>query len=60
MTAEEPRTVVVTGASTGIGAACAQYLEEKGFRVFATVRKQSDADAIVARGRSRLKLLAAT
>jgi NAD(P)-dependent dehydrogenase (short-subunit alcohol dehydrogenase family) len=57
MTAEEPRTVVVTGASTGIGAACAQYLDEKGFRVFATVRKQSDADAIVAPGRSRLKPL---
>jgi NAD(P)-dependent dehydrogenase (short-subunit alcohol dehydrogenase family) len=54
MAAEEPRTVVVTGASTGIGAACAQYLDEKGFRVFATVRKQSDADGIAARGRSRL------
>ena len=51
MAAEEPRTVVVTGASTGIGAACAQYLDEKGFRVFATVRKQSDADGIAARDR---------
>lgn len=57
MTAEEPRTVVVTGASTGIGAACAEYLGEKGFRVFATVRKQSDAEAIAARGRSCLKPL---
>jgi len=57
MAAEETRTVVVTGASTGIGAACAQYLDEKGFRVFATVRKQSDADGIAALGRSRLKPL---
>lgn len=57
MAAEEPRTVVVTGASTGIGAACARYLDEKGFRVFATVRKQSDADAIAARSRSRLQPL---
>jgi NADP-dependent 3-hydroxy acid dehydrogenase YdfG len=39
MTAENPRSIVVTGASTGIGAACARYLDEKGFRVFATVRR---------------------
>ena len=51
---DEPRTVVVTGASTGIGAACAHYLDEKGFGVFATVRKQSDADKIAALGRPRL------
>jgi NAD(P)-dependent dehydrogenase (short-subunit alcohol dehydrogenase family) len=51
---DEPRTVVVTGASTGIGAACAHYLDEKGFGVFATVRKQSDADRIAALGRPRL------
>jgi len=60
MAAEEPRTVVVTGASTGIGAACAQYLDEKGFRVFATVRKQSDADGIAARGRLKPLLLDVT
>jgi len=54
MVADEPPTVVVTGASTGIGAACARYLDEKGFRVFATVRKQSDADRIAALGRPRL------
>src|SRR3990172_4178648 len=54
MTAAEPRTVVVTGASTGIGAACAQYLDGKGVRVFAAVRKQSDADRIAAFGRPRL------
>ncbi len=54
MTADTLRTVVVTGASTGIGAACAQYLDEKGFRVFATVRRQSDADRIAALGRPRL------
>jgi NAD(P)-dependent dehydrogenase (short-subunit alcohol dehydrogenase family) len=57
MAAEEARTVVVTGASTGIGAACALYLDEKGFRVFATVRKQADADRIAAMGSSRLEPL---
>jgi NAD(P)-dependent dehydrogenase (short-subunit alcohol dehydrogenase family) len=55
MAVEETRTVVVTGASTGIGAACAQYLDERGFRVFATVRKQSDAERIAALGSARLE-----
>jgi NAD(P)-dependent dehydrogenase (short-subunit alcohol dehydrogenase family) len=50
MAAAELSSVVVTGASTGIGAACAQFLAKKGLRVFATVRKQSDADRITAAG----------
>jgi NAD(P)-dependent dehydrogenase (short-subunit alcohol dehydrogenase family) len=54
---EEPRSIIVTGASTGIGAACAQYLDERGFRVFATVRKQTDAERIAALGSSRLQPL---
>ena len=57
MAVEEPRSVVVTGASSGIGAACARYLDEKGFRVFATIRKQQDADEIAALGSSRLEPL---
>ena len=57
MAVEEPRSVVVTGASSGIGAACAQYLDEKGFRVFATIRKQSDGAEIAALGSSRLEPL---
>jgi NAD(P)-dependent dehydrogenase (short-subunit alcohol dehydrogenase family) len=57
MAIEEPHSVVVTGASSGIGAACARYLDEKGFRVFATVRKQQDADEIAALGSSRLEPL---
>ena len=54
MVAVDPPSVVITGASTGIGAACARYLDEKGFRVFASVRKQADADRIAALGRPRL------
>jgi NAD(P)-dependent dehydrogenase (short-subunit alcohol dehydrogenase family) len=57
MAVEESRAVVVTGASTGIGSACARYLDEKGFRVFATARKQVDADRIAAMGSSRLEPL---
>jgi NAD(P)-dependent dehydrogenase (short-subunit alcohol dehydrogenase family) len=34
--------VLVTGASTGIGAACVAHLARAGFRVFAGVRRQQD------------------
>ncbi|MDX1884870.1 SDR family NAD(P)-dependent oxidoreductase [Mycolicibacterium sp. 120270] len=38
--------VVVTGASTGIGAATARELAGRGFHVLAGVRRERDADAI--------------
>ena len=41
--------VVITGTSTGIGAASALLLAEKGFRVFAGVRNGADGEALVAR-----------
>ena len=36
------RSVVVTGASSGIGEACALALDRRGFRVFAGVRSPDD------------------
>lgn len=42
--------IVVTGASTGIGAASARELARKGFHVLAGVRREVDADALVADG----------
>ena len=36
------KTVLVTGASTGIGFDCVRVLVENGFNVIATVRKESD------------------
>lgn len=36
------QSVIITGASTGIGAACALELHHRGFRVFAGVRKAAD------------------
>src|SRR5258705_10620737 len=39
-------SVVITGASTGIGWATAKLLLDRGFRVFGSVRKQADADRL--------------
>jgi NAD(P)-dependent dehydrogenase (short-subunit alcohol dehydrogenase family) len=41
-----PRSVVVTGASSGIGHASALMLARSGFRDFAGVRKEEDAGAL--------------
>jgi NAD(P)-dependent dehydrogenase (short-subunit alcohol dehydrogenase family) len=43
---ESRRSVVVTGASTGIGRATVAALVSEGFLVFATVRRLDDADAL--------------
>lgn len=45
---QEPimKSVVITGASTGIGWATAKLLLERGFRVFGSVRKPADADRL--------------
>lgn len=40
------KSVVVTGASTGIGWGCAKVLATNGFHVFGSVRKQADAERL--------------
>ena len=40
------KSVVVTGASTGIGWGCVKILVKKSFKVFGSVRKQADADRL--------------
>ena len=47
-------TVVVTGASTGIGAACALDCASRGMTVFAGVRDSRAGEALAAKGGSRL------
>jgi NAD(P)-dependent dehydrogenase (short-subunit alcohol dehydrogenase family) len=46
--------VVVTGASTGIGNACALHLDRLGFRVFAGVRRDQDAERLRSQASERL------
>jgi NAD(P)-dependent dehydrogenase (short-subunit alcohol dehydrogenase family) len=46
--------VVITGASTGIGEACALHLDKLGFRVFAGIRKAADGEALRHRASARL------
>jgi NAD(P)-dependent dehydrogenase (short-subunit alcohol dehydrogenase family) len=48
------RSVVVTGASTGIGRATALQLDAAGWRVFAGVRRDEDAEALRRAGSERL------
>ena len=40
------RNVLITGASTGIGRACAVALDRRGFRVLAGVRKEADGESL--------------
>lgn len=41
------KSVIITGASTGIGWSAAKLLIENGFRVYGSVRKQADAERLV-------------
>jgi len=46
--------VVVTGTSTGIGAACALHLDRLGFRIFAGVRKEKDGETLIQKTSGRI------
>lgn len=48
--AAQPKTVLVTGCSSGIGAAAADGLRAAGWQVFPTARQAADLDALRARG----------
>lgn len=50
--------VLITGASTGIGRACAIELARYGFKVFAGVRRDEDAKSIESEGISQGKISA--
>lgn len=40
------RNVLITGSSTGIGAASARHLDRLGWKVYAAVRKEADGEAL--------------
>ncbi|MGO8689775.1 MAG: SDR family oxidoreductase [Thermoguttaceae bacterium] len=52
--ATDSPTIVITGASTGIGEACALALDARGWRVFAGVRSPSDAERLRGQASPRL------
>lgn len=47
-------SILITGTSTGIGKACALLLAQKGFNVFACVRKETDGEALIKEATGRL------
>jgi NAD(P)-dependent dehydrogenase (short-subunit alcohol dehydrogenase family) len=51
------RSVLITGTSTGIGAACALHLDRLGWRVFAGVRREEDGLRLRESASSRLEWL---
>ena len=46
----ESKSILITGCSTGIGRCLAHGLRERGYRVFASARQQTDVDALSAAG----------
>jgi NAD(P)-dependent dehydrogenase (short-subunit alcohol dehydrogenase family) len=53
----DSRHFLITGASTGIGEACARWLDRRGHHVFAGVRRQADAERLKTGSSDRLRPL---
>jgi len=56
MTTEEPRTILITGCSSGIGYACAHGLRQRGYRVFASARKPENVERLSGESLEALRL----
>lgn len=56
MTSIEPKNILITGCASGIGLCVAQGLQQRGYRVFATVRQQKDVAILENMGLESLQL----
>ena len=56
MTREERRCILITGCSSGIGRTCALGMMARGWRVFATARREEDIEALKDMGLDALYL----
>ena len=52
----EQRSVLISGCSTGIGRCVAEGLKRRGYRVFATARKQNDVEELISLGFEAVQL----
>lgn len=52
---EHRKTILITGASSGIGRACALAFDKLGYHVFASVRKDADAEDLKKEASSNLE-----
>jgi short-subunit dehydrogenase len=51
-----PKSILITGCSTGIGWCAAETLHKRGYQVFATARKTADLEKLSALGVTSIKL----
>jgi NAD(P)-dependent dehydrogenase (short-subunit alcohol dehydrogenase family) len=52
----QQKSILITGCSTGIGYVCAKGLKERGYRVFATARKEQDLQRLAGEGFEAIEL----
>jgi NAD(P)-dependent dehydrogenase (short-subunit alcohol dehydrogenase family) len=55
-TTQQDKSILITGCSSGIGRCVAEGLKNRGYRVFATARKQDDVDDLLKQGYESLLL----
>ena len=52
---ENNLSILITGASTGIGRACALHLDKQGFKIYAGVRNSEDFDSLIQVGSKNMQ-----